>query len=151
LADEWDRNGQGPVDSDVIADKLGISVEQVRSLIRPLLGLDVIKSCVGEGYAILTRHGYTQVRQGAPGVPSYGGDQVVINAPIHGSAIAINRSQAHVSNLSQNFLNNLAQEIDNHPDIPMDNKRRWVPILLDIAKNPLIAPIIDWILKKYPM
>jgi hypothetical protein len=145
LADDWDKNGPCVLKSEDIANKLGVSFEEIRPLIRSFHVQRIIETCVGEGSINLTPEGYKIARPDDPSNPFYGRNQVVINAPIQGSAIAFDGSQARTINLSKNFLEKLEKEIENHPDISVEDKRRWLPTIIEMAKHPLVLKIIEWI------
>jgi len=146
LADEFNNNGPGYVPTKPIAERLGIPFEKMRSVIGSLHMQRVIETVVGEEHAMITAYGMTAIRPNDPAVPRTGGTHINFHGAVHGSAIAVDRSQATVTNQNTMLLQNLAREIEQCEEIPQPERRAWAQALSDLSKHPLVVTMLGKLL-----
>ncbi len=74
----------------------------------------------------------------------YKSQSIEIKGSIVGQVVQANHSTVNIST----FFGHLIQSIQNHPDLPPDEKKHWTDVLYEMSKHPLLAGLvlksIDW-------
>lgn len=133
----------GEVSARVLAGNLGVPVGDVCAVIGELEQRNLVRTEVGCEFAALSPLGIAQLVPGDPAA-ARGGDVNLIHVcgGIHGGAVSLGQSTATVVNQQSTFLHDLAQKVQNCPNIEPEQRQHWAKTLWEMSKHPALVALL---------
>lgn len=119
-----------------LASELNVAQEIVERQMRALKKLGLAKKMAINSIRI-TDDGFRKIMN----PPEAATDHINNRIEISGGSIG-QINQAHTINNPSLFLNQLAEAIENHPDIEPEKKIPWTKALLEMSKHPLLVEAV---------
>jgi len=129
-----------------LAHDLDIDVEVIEKQMRALKALGLADR-IGQVNFRITEDGIMDIE--GRDAPNPSATHVYNSIEVSGGSVG-NINQAHIINSPSQFLTELAEAIEKHPDIDPEKKKTWAKTLWEISKHPHLPALIEAVKQLVP-